>query len=79
MAELVAPWISAAPELKEDKKLASGSVQVTLGTDFLRVSEPDESAIPPAVAPAAPAAAATPTTTEPGWKPGVPPEGTSCP
>lgn len=85
MAELVAPWLSAAPELKEDKKLASGSVRVTLGTDFLRVSEPEKNEAPPAVASAAPAAAgtpapaATPTTTEPGWKPGVPPEGTSCP
>jgi len=86
MAELVAPWISATPELKEDKKLASGTVRVTLGGDFKRVSKPDAAAVTttPATtaAPAAPGQPAAPvatTTTQPGWKPGVPPEGTSCP
>ncbi len=80
MAELVAPWISATPKLQEDKKLPSGSIRVTLGADFQRVSKPDASALTPTTAAPAPAgAAATPTPNEPGWKPGVPPEGTSCP
>ncbi|CAB4535442.1 unannotated protein [freshwater metagenome] len=85
MADLVAPWISVAPELKEDKKLPSGTVTVTLGVDFKRVAEPDASATTTTVAsatsaaPGGTAAPAVTATTEPGWKPGVPPEGTSCP
>jgi LCP family protein required for cell wall assembly len=85
MAQLVAGWISAAPQLVEDKKLASGTVRVTLGSDFERIAEPDEA--PATTTTAAPASSddpasttpSTTTTTQPGWQPGVPPEGTSCP
>ncbi|CAN5442225.1 hypothetical protein BH10ACT3_BH10ACT3_00760 [soil metagenome] len=85
MAQLVAGWITATPELAEDKNLPSGTVRITLGTDFDRVAEPDE--VPSTTTTAAPAASADPagstppevtTTTQPGWKPGVAPVGTSC-
>jgi LCP family protein required for cell wall assembly len=86
MAELVAGWLSATPELVEDADVPSGTVSVILGTDFDRVAEPDEApattttAAPEAsVDPAAPTVPETTTTTQPGWQPGVPPEGTSCP
>jgi len=84
MAELVSGWITATPELKEDGKLPSGTVRVTLGTDFDKVAEPDEvsptptTVAEPVVDPAAPSATSTTTTTQPGWQPGVPPQGTSC-
>lgn len=85
MAELVAGWLTAAPKLVEDDKLASGRVRVTLGTDFERVAEPDEApATTTTVAPGssedpATTTPSTTTTTQPGWQPGTPPEGTSCP
>ncbi|MEX0767528.1 MAG: LCP family protein, partial [Microthrixaceae bacterium] len=82
MAELVAPWITATPKLQEDKKLPSGHVKITLGSDFQRVSQPDADALTTTtVAPSASptVAPSTPATSEPGWKPGVPPEGTTCP
>ena len=86
MAELVAGWITASPELDEDKRLAPGTVRVTLGADFDKVAEPDESAatqtteapVDQVADPAAPTTTSTTTTTQPGWTPGVPPQGTSC-
>ncbi|MHB1139799.1 MAG: LytR C-terminal domain-containing protein, partial [Microthrixaceae bacterium] len=86
MAELVAAWLTATPELVEDEDLASGLVRVTLGTDFDRVAEPDEvpattttAASDPSVDPSVSSVPETTTTTQPGWQPGVAPEGTSCP
>ncbi len=86
MAELVAGWLTATPELVEDKNMPSGVVRVILGTDFERVAEPDE--VPATTTTVAPETSADPsvstvpettTTTQPGWQPGVAPEGTSCP
>lgn len=40
MAKLVGAWLGPAPQIIEDKSLASGTVSVTLGSDFRTVAEP---------------------------------------
>jgi LCP family protein required for cell wall assembly len=82
MAELVASWLSPAPELREDKKLPASAVAVVLGRDFEKVAEPDE--LPTTTTTPAPegedgsTVPSTTTTTQPGWTPGAAPQGVSC-
>lgn len=40
LAELVAGWLGPAPELKQDRSLEPGHVEVTLGQEFKHVDEP---------------------------------------
>ena len=94
MARLVARWLSPEAEIAEDDTLEPGTVRVTLGADFEHVAEPGEpepdaadrggeGAVDPSggdgAATAVSAPASTTTTTQPGWVPGTPPAGISCP
>lgn len=85
MARLVGRWLTPAPELVEDDELAAGTVRVTIGADFEHVVEPGSEAdagddgSTGAEAPSAPSTPSTTTTTQPGWVPGTPPAGVSCP
>lgn len=90
MAELVARWLGPEPELAEVDDLGPATVRVVLGRDFERVGRPsDEPESSAADGPAdepvdqsgevVDAAPSTTTTTQPGWTPGQPPEGVSCP
>ena len=85
MAELVARWLGPDPELRENKKLSQGEVAVVLGEDFESVGEPEDDApateVPVTEAPSDDTTSTTPaapTTTQPGWTPGQPPEGITC-
>ncbi len=95
MAELVAAWIEPDAEFVVDEDLEPARVRVTLGADFESVSEPlDEPAPSTTTTTAAAPVDQTPpaadgsveddpevvtATTLPGWRPGQPPEGVSCP
>jgi hypothetical protein len=89
MAELVAAWLTPAPEIVEDRDLEPGRVRVTLGPDFDAISEPAPDAAgtaatePTGVGPnssdTAETTTTTTTTTVPGWTPGSAPQGVSCP
>ena len=85
--ELVAAWITPAPQLEEDRKLAPGAVAVDIGADFASISEPSSTATPTgsggsssssSSSSSEPAPATTTTTTEPGWTPSTPPAGVTC-
>lgn len=90
MARLVAAWLHPDAELVEDDDLGAGVVRVTLGADFESVFDPGEvdlvatttttTTVPVSGGEIAETTVpATTTTTQPGWVPGTPPAGVSCP
>lgn len=93
LAKLAARWISAEPKLVEDKTMPPGKVIVSLGSDFKHIAEPEETSAPSNTEGGAGSSGSggsktegtestsVPTTTappQPGWTPGVAPEGTVC-
>ncbi|MCB1255981.1 MAG: LCP family protein [Microthrixaceae bacterium] len=94
LAELVAGWVTPAPKIQTDKTLSAGQVVLDLGADFDRIVKPDASSagattstVPHSSsddgsgsgdAHASTTTVPVTTTTQPGWTPGVPPEGTVC-
>lgn len=94
LAELVAGWVSPTPKIQADKTLSAGKVILDLGADFDRIAKPDPSDVGATTTTeahssnggesgsgdvqASTTTVPVTTTTQPGWTPGVPPEGTVC-